>query len=280
MSASFGLVCISKIILQRIWLICSLKENKMPQRYFLRLSYNGTNYHGWQIQPNAVSVQEVMEKSLSTLLREEISVVGAGRTDTGVHASFFVLHFDSEDEHIDAPKMIFKLNSFLPNDIAVQQLYPVLHDAHARFSALSRTYNYYISTVKNPFTTETAYQYPGKLNLLKMNNAASALLDYEDFTSFSRLHTDVKTNNCKIMLAEWTRKENQLVFTIKADRFLRNMVRAIVGTLLEVGHGKLSLEDFRKIIEKKDRGAAGASAPAHGLFLADIEYPPRLAEFL
>lgn len=244
----------------------------MAQRYFLQLCYKGTNYHGWQIQPNAVSVQEVMEKSLSTLLREDIKVVGAGRTDTGVHASFFVLHFDSENENIQPSDFVYKLNSFLPNDIATRKLWKVKDSAHARFDALSRTYKYYISTEKDPFATETTYKFIQKLDLARMNKAAACLFDYVDFTSFSRLHTDVKTNNCKIMLAEWKQEGNQLVFTIKADRFLRNMVRAVVGTLLEVGKGKLGVDDFRKIIEAKDRSVAGASAPAEGLFLVDIEY--------
>ena len=245
----------------------------MPQRYFIQCSYNGTNYHGWQIQPNAISVQEVLEDTLTTILREKISVVGAGRTDTGVHASFFILHFDSEISEIDSGKMVYKLNSFLPHDIAVQKIWKVDGEMHARFSALSRTYKYFISTKKNPFQTETTYKYLKPLDISKMNEAAKVLFDYEDFTSFSRLHSDVKTNNCKIYLAEWSQKNNQLVFTIKADRFLRNMVRAIVGTLMEVGQGKLSVDDFKKIIELKNRGSAGASAPAQGLFLVDIEYP-------
>jgi len=194
----------------------------MKQRYFLQCSYKGTNYHGWQVQPNAVSVQEMLEKALSTLLREPVSVIGAGRTDTGVHASYFVLHFELEQAFSPQFDLVYKLNSFLPEDI---------------------------------------------------NEAAKILLEYTDFTSFSRLHTDVKTNNCKIYHALWTEENNQLTFEIKADRFLRNMVRAIVGTLLEVGKGKLSLEGFRQIIERKDRSAAGASAPAKGLFLVDIEYP-------
>lgn len=244
----------------------------MKQRYFLQLSFKGTNYHGWQIQPNAVSVQEVMEKSLSILLREKIAVVGAGRTDAGVHASYFVLHFDSENENIITDKLVFSLNNYLPGDIAVQKIWKVKSDVHARFSAVSRTYKYFISTVKDPFQTEKSYKYTGKLDINKMNEAATVLSDYEDFTSFSRLHSDVKTNNCKIFRAEWIKENDQLVFTIQADRFLRNMVRAIVGTLLEVGKGKLSVDDFRNIIELKDRGSAGTSAPAAGLFLVDIEY--------
>ncbi len=242
-------------------------------RYFIQLSYKGTNYHGWQIQPNAISVQEVVEKTLSTVLRETVEVVGAGRTDTGVHASFFVLHFEVKEELSNFENLVYKLNSLLPNDIAFQKIWPVANDLHARFSAVSRTYKYYISTKKNPFRTETSFKYLLPLDIDKMNDASHILAEFEDFTSFSRLHTDVKTNNCKILWAEWEVINTQLVFTIKADRFLRNMVRAIVGTLLEVGKGKLSLNDFRKIIEAKDRGAAGASAPAKGLFLVDVEYP-------
>ncbi len=245
----------------------------MQQRYFLQLSYKGTNYHGWQIQPNAISVQEVMENALTIILRQKIVVVGAGRTDTGVHASFFVLHFDSPDSEIETQKLVHKLNSFLPSDIAVQKIWKVDNELHARFSALYRTYKYFISTKKNPFKTEFAYKYLLPLDISKMNKAAKILFDNKNFTSFSRLHTDVKTNNCKIFIAEWEQENSQLIFTIKADRFLRNMVRAIVGTLLEVGQGKLSVDNFKKIIESKDRGAAGASAPAQGLFLVDIEYP-------
>jgi len=245
----------------------------MPQRYFLQLSYKGTRYHGWQVQPNAVSVQEVIENALSTILRENIQVVGAGRTDTGVHASYFILHFEVQKTIPENFDLTYKLNSFLPEDIAVQQCRPVADDAHARFSAVSRTYHYFISTVKDPFAAETSYRYLLLLDVEKMNEAAKMLLDYDDFTSFSRLHTDVKTNNCKIFEAYWKTEETQLVFVIKADRFLRNMVRAIVGTLLEVGQGKLNLDEFREVIDKKDRGVAGASAPPHGLFLVDIEYP-------
>ena len=244
----------------------------MTQRYFLQCSYNGTRFHGWQIQPNAISVQEVFEDALSKILREKIAVVGAGRTDTGVHASFFVLHFDSKNKNIPE-NFIYKLNSFLPSDIAVQKIWKVNDEAHARFSALSRTYKYFISTKKNPFNTKTSHKYLRPLDIDKMNEAAQVLFDFEDFTSFSRLHTDVKTNNCKIYQVEWKQENSQLIFTIKADRFLRNMVRAIVGTLLEVGCGKLSIDEFKNIVETKNRGAAGASAPAQGLFLVDIEYP-------
>lgn len=248
----------------------------MAQRYFLQMSYKGTRYHGWQVQPNAISVQETIENALSTLLRETVPVTGAGRTDTGVHASFFILHFDLQNALPQKYDLVYKLNSFLPDDIAVQACWPVSNEAHARFSAVSRTYQYFISTHKNPFSTENSFYYALPLDVSKMNEAAEILFDYKDFTSFSRLHTDVKTNNCKIMHAGWRIEGPQLVFEIKADRFLRNMVRAIVGTLLEVGKGKLSIDDFRAIIEKQDRGAAGASAPAQGLFLTNIEYPENL----
>ncbi len=246
------------------------------QRYFIQLSYKGTNYHGWQVQPNAVSVQEVLENCLSTMLRTTIQVNGAGRTDTGVHASYFVAHFDSIKENLSHPDFAYKMNSFLPADIAVQKIWKVGVEAHARFDATSRTYHYYISQTKNPFNTETSYKLIQTLDIDKMNEAAKILSDFNDFTSFSRLHTDVKTNNCSIYEAVWKETNDQLIFTIKANRFLRNMVRAIVGTLLEVGKGKLSVSDFREIIEQKDRGAAGASAPAKGLFLSNIEYPSEL----
>lgn len=245
------------------------------KRYFTQLSYKGTNYHGWQVQPNAISVQGVLEETLSTMLREEIKVTGAGRTDTGVHASFFVAHFNITKSILD-PNFVYKINNFLPHDIAIYKLWEVQPAAHARFDALSRTYKYYISREKNPFWEEIAYRYLTPLDIGKMNKAAECLFDYFNFTSFSKLHTDVKTNNCTIDKAIWEEEGNLLIFTIKADRFLRNMVRAIVGTLLEVGKGKLGVDDFRKIIEKKDRGEAGASAPAQGLFLAGIEYPKEL----
>jgi len=242
-------------------------------RYFVYLSYNGTNYHGWQIQPNGISVQEVLEKRFSVLLSENIAITGAGRTDTGVHAVQMVAHFDIE-KAIETPILLVgKLNNFLPKDIAIQKIVPVHADVHARFDALSRTYEYRITQQKNPFLTQLAYQYTHNLDILLMNEAANALFDYIDFTSFSKLHTDVKTNNCKIMRAEWTKNGDMLVFTIQADRFLRNMVRAIVGTLLEVGKGNISVEQFRDIIEQKNRCSAGTSAPAHGLYLVGIEYP-------
>lgn len=251
----------------------------MIHRYFIQLKFKGTHYHGWQIQPNAVSVQEVIEKAFSLILGEEVSVVGAGRTDTGVHATFFMLHFDVKKEIFDFHKLTFRLNSFLPSDIAIQKIWKVPAEAHARFSAVSRTYQYFITTEKNPFQTETAFYYHQKLNVEKMNAAAKILFQYEDFTSFSRLHSDVKTNLCKIYQAEWKKEKSHLIFTIKADRFLRNMVRAITGTCIEAGRGKISTQQFQTIIEKKDRGAAGFSVPACGLFLVDVDYPENLKGF-
>lgn len=241
-------------------------------RYAIQLSYHGSRYFGWQRQPKDISVQEVLEKAFSTILREEIAITGAGRTDTGVHASFYIAHFDTENEIIDPIQFAYKLNRFLPADIAIQKIWKVDNEFHARFSAVSRTYKYFISTVKNPFNTETSFQYTVPLNVDLMNEAAKTLFEFTDFTSFSKLHTDVKTNNCKIYQAEWEKQGDQLVFTIKADRFLRNMVRAIVGTLLEVGKGKISVGDFVEVIERKDRGEAGTSVPPQGLFLVDIEY--------
>lgn len=250
------------------------------QRYFIQLSYDGTAYHGWQIQPNGISVQEMVEKKLSVVARETVMVTGAGRTDAGVHASFFVAHFDVENEQLDNEKIIYSLNNLLPPDIAVQNIYKVYPEAHARFDALSRTYKYYLVKTKDPFSRQYAAKEPRDPNLEKMNEAARKLFDYEDFTSFSRLGTDVKTNICKIAVAEWITWNNGFIFTIRADRFLRNMVRAIVGTLLEVGFDKISIEEFCSIIERKDRCAAGASVPAKGLFLVDIGYPEDLSKGL
>ncbi len=244
-------------------------------RYFIYLSYDGSRYHGWQIQPNGTSVQEVLGKALSTLLREPIEVTGAGRTDAGVNASLMVAHFDTKQPMIDV-QLVYRLNKFLPSDIAISHIRRVTDDAHARFSATSRTYTYHIVTSKTPFEPY-AYRFPLPLDFDLMNEAAQTLFDYTDFTSFSKLHTDVKTNNCRIMHAEWTQASPiKWQFTITADRFLRNMVRAIVGTLLDVGRGVLTIQQFREIIEKKDRCSAGTSVPGHALFLSDITYPDNL----
>lgn len=246
------------------------------QRYFIYLAYDGTRYHGWQIQPNGSSIQECLVNALSAFLRLKTEVTGAGRTDAGVHASLMVAHFDHEEE-LDTCQLADKLNRILPSDISVYKVRKVKSDAHARSDALSRTYKYYVATVKSPFGRQYRCRLYGHYDFDAMNRAAAVLSEYTDFTSFSKLHTDVKTNNCRIMEAAWSREgENEWVFTICADRFLRNMVRAIVGTLLEVGRGKLTTEGFRRIIEAKDRGKAGSSAPGNALFLADVTYPETL----
>lgn len=247
------------------------------QRYFIYLAYDGTNYHGWQIQPNGVSVQGTLMKALSTYLRREVDVVGAGRTDAGVHASLMVAHFDYDGE-LRPEVLTDKLNRLLPPDISIYKVVPVRPEAHARFDALSRTYKYYITTAKKPFRRNYVCRLYGTCpDVEKMNEAARLLFRYTDFTSFSKLHTDVKTNNCRMMHAEWSQiSDDEWVFTIQADRFLRNMVRAIVGTLLEVGRGKLSLDDFCRVIEQKDRCKAGSSVPGNALFLVDIVYPESL----
>ena len=245
------------------------------QRYFIYLAYDGANYHGWQIQPNGISVQECLMKALATFLRREIDVVGAGRTDAGVHASLMVAHFDYEGE-LDTATVTDKLNRLLPPDISVFEVRKVRPDAHARFDATARTYKYYVTTSKYPFNRQYRCRVFSALDYAKMNEAARTLYEYTDFTSFSKLHTDVKTNNCRIYKAGWEREGDVWVFTIQADRFLRNMVRAIVGTLLEVGRGKLTVDGFRQVIEAKDRGRAGTSAPGHALYLVDVTYPEEL----
>jgi tRNA pseudouridine38-40 synthase len=246
----------------------------VKNRYFIYLSYKGTAYHGWQIQPNGVSVQEELARALTTILRYEIEIVGAGRTDTGVHARFMVAHFDASTKL--PVNIVSRLNSMLPCDIAVSDIKAVKPDAHARFDAVSRRYEYVIVTAKNVFEQEFAARV-NELDIEKMNEAAALLKNYTDFTSFSKLHTDVKTNNCKIYHAQWSKVDDtKWVFSIEADRFLRNMVRAVVGTLFEVGKGKLSLEQFVEIIQAKDRCKAGSSVPAKGLFLVDIQYPEEI----
>ncbi len=245
-------------------------------RYFLRLSYDGTSYHGWQIQPNGISVQEKMTTVMQQLFGNQLQLTGAGRTDSGVHAEMMYAHFDVENKIEDTLKMAEKLNYMMPRDIAVQQLVAVKQDAHARFDAVSRMYEYRMSNIKNPFNRYFTSHYHGRLDIDAMNKAADILFEYSDFTSFSKLHTDVKTNNCKIMKAFWEERGNILVFTIKADRFLRNMVRAIVGTLIDVGKGKIDSDDFRKIIEAKNRCSAGTSVEAKGLFLTEIVYPENI----
>lgn len=244
-------------------------------RYFLELSYNGKAYHGWQNQPNAITVQEVLENALSTLLRTTIEIVGAGRTDTGVHALQMFAHFDCSSK-LDIAQLKYNLNSFLPKDIAIQNIFEVKKDAHARFDAISRTYLYRICTEKDAFNFDKVYYINNDLHIDKMNEASKILFEYNNFECFSKTNTDVKTFNCKIIKAEWVKKNNELHFTIEADRFLRNMVRAIVGTLIRVGTGKLEIKDMHTIIKSKNRSEAGYSVPAHGLYLSKIEYPEQI----
>ena len=240
-------------------------------RYFIKLAYNGTNYHGWQIQPNAASVQETLNHALSVLLNVPIETTGAGRTDTGVHAKEMYAHFDI-DTVIEVQTLVHKLNSFLPKDIAIFDLIAVGVENHARFDATKRTYEYQINTKKDVFDYEQCWYFNQQLDLEKMNEAAKLLLQHTDFQCFSKVNTDVHTFNCCISDASWKKEKDKLIFTISADRFLRNMVRAIVGTLINVGLHKISLSDFNAIIESKSRNEAGFSVPAQGLFLTRIDY--------
>ena len=241
-------------------------------RFFIELSYNGKAYHGWQNQPNAISVQEVLEKALSTILNTKIAVMGAGRTDAGVHAAQMFAHFDFQHQ-IESKDLVYKLNSYLPKDIAVRSIFEVKPEMHARFYATSRTYNYKISTAKNVFDYDFTYLVHLPLDVEAMNDACKILFEYKDFQCFSKTNTDVKTYNCDIKEAFWTKTENQLIFTITADRFLRNMVRAIVGTMVNIGLGKMKANDLHQIITSKNRSEAGFSVPAHGLYLVKIVYP-------
>lgn len=249
------------------------------QRYFIQLSYNGTAYHGWQLQENTfLTVQQVLNEMLSRLLNEPIFVTGCGRTDAGVHASHFFAHFNSSLSNLmeDCDKWIFKFNHALPPDIAIQKIIPVHEKVNARFDATSRTYQYLISRKKDTFKIDKACFFYGSLNVQAMNDAAKTLFDYIDFSSFAKSNTQNATNNCKIYKAEWFEENDKIIFTISADRFLRNMVRAIVGTLMDVGKGKMTIEEFKNIIESKNRCNAGFSVPACGLYLTKVEYPEEL----
>ena len=240
-------------------------------RYFIELSYNGKNYHGWQIQPDVISIQEKLNFTVSTVLQEKIEVVGAGRTDTGVHASQMFAHFDTENEL--KGDISYKLNSLLPHDIIVHEVFSVDTEKHARFNAISRSYEYKIWLGRNPFLLDFSWQlHSQNLNIDLMNAAAKLLLEYTDFQTFSKVKTDVHTYNCDVTEATWKQNGKELVFHITANRFLRNMVRAIVGTLVDVGLEKITKDDFRKIIESKNRSNAGLSVPAKGLFLTNINY--------
>lgn len=243
------------------------------KRFFITLAYNGKNYCGWQIQPNAISVQQTLQEHLSTLMRQKVDIVGAGRTDRGVHARNMIAHFDWDGEDLNTDDLALKLNRFLPKDISIHTIKEVNSDAHARFDAMSRTYTYHITQHKDPFYYEYKYRISFVSDIELMNHLCTILLETDDFTSFSKLHTDVKTNICKVKQAHWEKVGDDYVFTIQADRFLRNMVRSIVGTLLLAGRGKLDEEGFREIIAAKNRDAAGESAPGHALFLERVEYP-------
>ncbi len=242
-------------------------------RYFIHLSYDGGAYHGWQVQPNGISVQEELQRCLSTLLRQDVGVTGAGRTDTGVHALAMVAHFDAEGDEIDCGQLTYKLNKMLPRDIAVDRIERVSDDMHARFSARSRTYHYFVTTRKLPLWRNYSWQLYGEVDFEKMNEAAAAMLGTHDFTSFSKVDTDTKTNICTVTEARWQEVEEGVWrFTMTSNRFLRNMVRATVGTLMEVGRGKMTPAQFAEVIEKKDRCEAGESVPGYALFLADVKY--------
>jgi tRNA pseudouridine38-40 synthase len=246
-------------------------------RYFIFISFKGTSYHGWQMQPKAITVQKILDEAISMILGEKISTTGAGRTDAGVHAQVFCAHFDSLNPDLAKRKnLIFRLNRFLPDDISVTGIRKVLADANARFTAISRTYKYFVTRLKDPFNDYSSWFIHGDLDIETMNKTSKILLNHSDFTSFSRFHSDNKTNLCKIYDAGWEISGNMLVFTIRADRFLRNMVRAIVGTMIEAGRGKIDTTDFERIIVLKNRSSAGMSAPAKGLFLTAIEYPEEI----
>ncbi len=258
------------------------EQREHNQRWFMRLSYRGADFCGWQRQPTSPSVQQTLEESMRTVLRRPVPVTGAGRTDTGVNARVMWVHFDARIGEFDPPALIKALNQLCGGSIAVSELRKVRPDAHARFDAVSRTYRYVVLFEKNPFLCGLSWRCFSKLDIEKMNKAASLLPAVSDFTSFAKLHSDAKTNLCKVTEARWNTLADDseirwpadgVVFTVTADRFLRNMVRAIVGTLVDVGRGKLSLERFVEIIEAKDRCAAGQSMPAEALYLWDITYP-------
>lgn len=242
------------------------------ERYFVYLMFDGTPFHGWQVQPNAVSVQAVIEEALAVLLQKETPIVGAGRTDTAVHAEEMVFHFESQEE-LDEAQFLHRMNSLLPKSIALYKIKKVKADFHARFDAESRTYRYIISKRKNPFLLNQAYQFFKPLDVVQMNKAAAALIGTYDFSCFSKTHTQTYTNICEITAASWKEEGDRLIFYISANRFLRNMVRAIVGTLIEVGLGKRKAEDMKALIDSKERSNAGSSVPAAGLYLHKIEYP-------
>ncbi len=254
--------------------------NDLNYRYFIEFSYDGSAYVGWQFQPNGISVQEEMEKCFSLKLNRPVFLLGCGRTDSGVHARFFVAHFDTDIPITDFENILAGLNRFLPAGIALKRIYLVPSDAHARFSAIHRAYQYDISFKKNPFNRNFAWYIPAKLDLFAMNEAAELLLNYDDFGSFARSKSDVKNHICKLDYAQFVVTATGLQFRISANRFLRNMVRAIVGTLVELGKGRIDIEEFKSIIEARNRSMAKTSAPAHGLFLSEVIYPEWVYQFI
>lgn len=248
-------------------------------RYFVELRYDGAAYCGWQRQPDQPTVQQTLERALTTLLRTPIEVTGAGRTDTGVNASYYVAHFDLDTPISEPEQLLYKLNFLLPADIAVATITPVSDAAHARFSACEREYNYFIEPHKNPFTRAASWQYYVPLDVVRMNEAAAVLLEFDDFTSFAKLNSNNRTNLCHVTQAVWTvEPSGKLRFTIRANRFLRNMVRSIVGTLVDVGRGRYTPEQFREIVAARDLSRSSGGAPAQGLFLSDVRYPAGLFE--
>lgn len=247
----------------------------MPYRYFIRLAYDGSAYHGWQVQKNAISVQEVITSAVKMMWYKDFKLIGCGRTDTGVHAKEFYAHFDlvEEKSQVELDDLADRLNRYLPDDISIYSIFPVKADLHSRYDALSRTYEYHIHTRKDPFLNEFSWFVPQKLDIAQMNRGGDIIREYTDFTSFSKANIKRKTNLCKVMKATWDLSGHRMIFTITADRFLHDMVRAIVGTMIELSQYKISLENLRLIIESRDRCRAGESVPAKGLFLTRVEYP-------
>lgn len=248
----------------------------MKTRYFIRLAFDGTGYHGWQVQRNAHTVQQVLTDACSLILREPVKLTGCGRTDAGVHAQEFFAHFEflKQLDPAECQKLVYQLNGYLGSDVVIYDLFQVNPRDHARFSASARTYHYRITRKKDPFRVNFTYYYTGKLDVALMNRGAEFLLTISDFTSFSKVNTDTKTNICRVVYAAWEERGDELVFVIRADRFLRNMVRAVVGTLMSLGSGKITFDEFRQIVANKNRSDAGESVPASGLFLVSVDYPP------
>lgn len=244
-------------------------------RFFIEMAYDGTEFHGWQKQPNAITVQETLEDCFAKVFQQKIAVTGAGRTDAGVHAKQMIAHFDIEVD-FDREHLIYKLNRMLPKSVVIYKIYPVQPEAHARFDAVSREYKYYVTLRKNPFIKDFSCYIPQKLDVDLMNEACEILKKYHDFECFSKVKTDVNNFNCDIEKAVWVQKEDQLIFTIVANRFLRNMVRSIVGTMLELGMGKRNLKNFEEVIQSKNRSKAGKSIEAKALFLYKIKYPQHI----